>query len=46
MEYGIQLYSVKNFMAKDVRGTLCEPAADKQMIEAKVCIDYLKSLEA
>ena len=27
MEYGIQLYSVKDFMAKDVRRTLCELAA-------------------
>ena len=27
MEYGIQLYSVKDFMAKDVKGTLGELAA-------------------
>ena len=27
MEYGIQLYSVKDFMAKDVKGTLGEIAA-------------------
>lgn len=55
MKYGIQLYSVKDFMVKDVKETITEigkmgykvvePAAERQLIEAKECIDFLKALE-
>ncbi len=44
-QYGLQLYSVKSHTEADMV-VENEPSAEVEMDEARMCIDYLRRLEA